>query len=100
VTYDTGLYSARRRTEQNSPVKWPDNGLYHSGLFSNQGQQFFSSARDLPRTNQPTDLVDVIISFSWRSRCRWRRQSPYVYHGTPLRSAPRGPTSLLLTIER
>ena len=30
-----------RETEQNSQVKWTDNGLYHSGLFSNRGATDF-----------------------------------------------------------
>jgi hypothetical protein len=76
-----------RDTEQNSLVKWPDNGLYHSGVFSNQGQQVFSSAYDLPQTNQPSDLLDVASSFCRRSRVQLKKTKP-TYYGTTHHEGP------------
>jgi hypothetical protein len=87
LTYDTGLYSARDRTEQNSPVKWPDNGLYQS-----RATGFLFCTRSAP--DQPA------LRFSGRCKlflsavpgAAEERRAHTLRH-----KAPRGPTSLLLT---
>jgi hypothetical protein len=84
LTYDTGLYSVRHK--QNRTVLLSDQATDWTtrGYFPKGGSSFSLLHMIWPRTNQPSNLVDVERSFSRRLRVQLKNAELTYYCTTHL----------------